>query len=126
MILFDTSVWVEHFGPADVSLATFLQSGRVVMHPFVLGEIAMGSLRRRAQTLGDLSRLPPVSRVSDEEALALIESRRLFSRGIGLVDVHLLASVMVSPPAELRTLDRRLGTIAAELKVGGYAGDILS
>ncbi|MFN3913055.1 type II toxin-antitoxin system VapC family toxin [Hyphomonas sp.] len=124
MILFDTSAWVDHFGPADFTLAPFLEAGRVMMHPFVLGEIALGSLSRRSQTLRDLSCLPPLRCVADEEVLTLIEARRLFARGIGLVDAHLLAAVIVTPPAELRTFDRRLAAVAAELGAGGLASEI--
>lgn len=124
MILFDTSVWVDHFGPSTFSLAHFLESGQVMMHALVLGEIAMGSLRSRSRTLLDLSSLPQAGRVSDEEVLVLIESRRLFSRGIGLVDVHLLASAFVTPPVQLRTADRRLAEVAAELGVGGHVSEL--
>jgi len=126
MILFDTSAWVDHFGPAPYTLTPWLQAGQVLMHPFVLGEIALGSLTRRAQTLRDLALLPQATQASDEEVLVLIEAHRLFSRGIGLVDAHLLASVLIMPGAQLGTFDKRLAGIATELGAGGLANEIMT
>jgi len=123
MILFDTSVWVAHFAAKSFDLGPFLSAQRVLMHDFVVGELAMGSLAHRATTIGDLQRLPSVVSVQNEEVLVLIESRKLYSRGIGLIDAHLLASVLVTPGAELRTLDRRLADLAHELRAGGLAPD---
>lgn len=95
------------------------------MHPFVLGEIALGSLTQRARILGDLAQLPQVDTVSDEEVLMLIEARSLHSRGIGLVDAHLLASVMITPAAKLATFDKRLAAAATEFGAGGLANEYL-
>jgi predicted nucleic acid-binding protein len=124
MILFDTSAWVDHFGPARFTIVPFLEAGRVAMHPLVLGEIALGSLSNRAEILRDLSLLPQVRRVTDEDVLTLIEVRRLYSRGIGLVDAHLLASVLAAPGIWLGTFDKRLAAIADEFGIGGLAGEI--
>jgi predicted nucleic acid-binding protein len=125
MILVDTSVWVEHFGPSRFSLTSSLQAGRVVMHPFVLGEIALGSLTNRAGVLGGLASLPQLPVVSNEEVLALIEHRRLWSRGIGLVDANLLASVLISPGTLLASFDKRLASVALELGAGGPASEFV-
>ncbi|MGA1342771.1 MAG: VapC toxin family PIN domain ribonuclease [Hyphomonas sp.] len=124
MILFDTSAWVDHFGPARFTLSAFLETERVVLHPFALGEIARGSIRRRSETLLDPSRIPQVKRVSDQEVLLLIEAHGLFSRGIGLVDAHLLTSAIITPPVELRTPDRRLAAIASALGAGSHVDSI--
>ena len=125
MILFDTSAWVDHFGPASYTLTPWLRAGQVLMHPFVLGEIALGSLTRREQTLRDLSLLPQATQASDAEVLSLIEARGLFSRGIGLVDAHLLASVLIMPGTQLGTFDKRLARIASELEAGGLANEVM-
>lgn len=125
MILFDTSAWVDHFGPASYTLTPWLRAGQVLMHPFVLGEIALCSLTRRAQTLRDLALLPQAAQASDEEVLWLIEAHGLFSRGIGLVDAHLLASVLIMPGTQLGTFDKRLARIASELEAGGLANEVM-
>jgi hypothetical protein len=85
------------------------------MHPFVSGELACGNLKgRRLETLSDLNVLPSVRVASDSEALQLIEGRRLWGRGLGWVDIHLLAAALLSH-CQFRTLDKRLGETAAEL-----------
>lgn len=84
------------------------------MHPFVLGELACGSFKNRAVILSDLQELPSANPASTAEALQLIEDRRLWGRGLGWVDVHLLASALLSD-CGLWTLDKRLGRAAAEL-----------
>ncbi|MDB4913949.1 MAG: twitching motility protein PilT [Gemmatimonadetes bacterium] len=117
MILADTSVWVEHFRRGDRRLAAALEDERVLMHPFVLGELACGNLHNRSEVLHLLMQLPAAHIASDDEVLAFIERRGLASRGIGLVDAHLLASSVLTPFAQLVTLDRRLARIAAELCV---------
>jgi hypothetical protein len=126
MILFDTSVWVAHFAAKTFDLAPFLSAQRVLMHDFVIGELSMALLAQRATTIRDLQRLPSVTSVQNAEVLVLIESRRLYARGMGLIDAHLLASVLVTPGAELRTFDRRLATLAQDLIIGGLASDVPS
>jgi predicted nucleic acid-binding protein len=116
MILCDTSVWIDHFRRGEPHLVELLEGVRVLMHPFVLGELACGSLADRRATLDLLAKLPGAPHATQEEALAFIESRELFGRGIGYVDVHLLASTVLAG-AELWTRDRHLGSIAAELGV---------
>jgi predicted nucleic acid-binding protein len=117
MILVDTSVWVDHLRAGDVSLAHALNLGQVLVHPFVLGELACGNLRNRQEVLGLLRNLPEAPRVSDDEAHFLIENRSLMGRGVGYIDVHLLASVLLTDEPALWTRDKRLAAIAGELSV---------
>ncbi|MFM9101499.1 MAG: type II toxin-antitoxin system VapC family toxin, partial [Cyanobium sp.] len=96
MILVDTSVWVEHLRHGLPRLATFLQEGEVLIHPWVIGELACGNLSNRRQVLELLQGLPAATVASDSEVLLLIERDQLMGRGIGYVDVHLLASARLS------------------------------
>ena len=113
MILVDTSVWVEHLRHGLPRLATLLQEGEVLIHPWVIGELACGNLRNRQQVLELLQGLPVATVASDAEVLLLIERDRLMGRGIGYVDVHLLASARLSY-CRLWTQDRRLAAVAHE------------
>ncbi len=113
MILVDTSVWVEHLRHGLPRLATLLQDGKVLIHPWVIGELACGNLRNRSQVLELLQGLPEATVASDAEVLLLIERDRLMSRGIGYVDAHLLASARLSH-CRLWTQDRRLAAVAQE------------
>ena len=115
MILVDASVWINHLRAADERLAALLDAREVLGHPFVTGEIALGSLRRRDAILGELRDLPQAVVATETEVLDLIERRALFGRGIGYVDVHLVAAVRLTADAKLWTADRRLQTVAAEL-----------
>ena len=121
MILADTSVWIDHFRGTLRSrpLGESLETGEIVVHSFVLGELALGYLGpRRARIIEDLGRLPCVPVVSDAEVLAMVEGRRLFASGIGWVDAHLIASAL-SAQASLWTFDAPLARIAARLRVAG-------
>lgn len=115
MILVDTSVWIEHFRSHQYELSEALANEQVLMHPLVLGELACGNFRDRAVILNLLGNLPAAPVATDSEVLAFIEGQQLMGRGIGYVDVHFLASVMLSPGARLWTLDRRLHEIAGDL-----------
>ena len=117
MILVDTSVWVGHFREHDARLAALLNASRVLMHPFVLGELAIGSLASRAQILADLRVLPAIGAAMEDEVLGFIERQRLFGLGIGYVDAHLLAAVQLVAGARLWTLDKRLAAAAVRLGV---------
>jgi predicted nucleic acid-binding protein len=117
VILVDTSVWIEHLRSRNGRLEELLEGGQVLAHPFVVGEIALGNLRRRTLVLGSLADMPRASLASDDEVLDLMERRRLHGLGIGYVDVHLLASTLLSDDASLWTLDRRLHETAAMLGV---------
>jgi predicted nucleic acid-binding protein len=115
VILVDTSVWVGHLRASDERLAALLNEGEVLAHPFVLGELALGSFRHREAVLADLQDLPQAAVASDEEVLRLIDSQALFGLGIGYVDAHLLAAVRLTPGTRLWTGDRPLQRAAAEL-----------
>lgn len=112
MILVDTSIWVDHFRRGDRRLAAELEAGQVLVHPFVLGELACGRLDRRAEILQLLKHLPAAHVATADETLVYIEANRLVGRGIGYVDVHLLASTALSPGTALWTRDRRLEDVA--------------
>jgi predicted nucleic acid-binding protein len=114
VILVDTSVWVDHLRRRNATLAKALDRGDVICHPFVVGEISLGSLRRREEVLGLLAELPMASLVAHDEVLALVSRLGLAGRGIGWVDAHLVASAVVDR-VPLWTLDRRLATVAAGL-----------
>jgi predicted nucleic acid-binding protein len=115
LILVDTSVWVDHLRSGDARLADLLERGAVVMHPFVLGEIACGSLSDRSSILDLLRDLPAAVVAEGEEVLGFIERHELHGKGIGYVDAHLLASVALTEGASLWTRDRRLRIAAEEL-----------
>ncbi len=112
MILVDTSVWVDHLRAGDQVLAGLLEAGDVLAHPFVIGELALGNLPRRDQTLRGLQDLPKAEVATDREVLHFVDWHRLFGLGIGYVDAHLLASVGLTAGAGLWTRDRRLGRAA--------------
>jgi len=115
VILVDTSVWIEHLRSASAILTELLGDGQVLVHPFVLGELALGSLRQRDVLLSDLRDLPQAIVASDGEVLSLIDRRTLFGRGIGYVDAHLLAAARLTAGSKLWTHDRRLQAVAAQL-----------
>jgi len=113
LILVDTSVWVDHLRSGVPVLANLLQEGEVLIHPWVIGEIACGNLRNRQQVLDLLLGLPTALVASDSEVLLLIERGNLMGRGIGYVDAHLLAAAKLSH-CDLWTQDRRLAALAQE------------
>ena len=114
MILVDTSVWVDHLRASDAQLAALLNGRAVVMHPFVIGELACGNLSNRALTLGLLNNLPCAAVAQPDEVLVYVERHRLQGKGIGYVDVHLLASVAIASN-QLWTRDKRLLAVARDL-----------
>lgn len=117
MILADTSVWISHLRESQPHLQRALVDSKVFMHAFVLGEIACGNLRARSQTLHMLARLPSPVSASNDEVLAMLEQHRFFGRGLGWVDVHLLASARLTG-CRLWTLDSTLRDAAAAFKIG--------
>ena len=117
MILADTSVWVDHMRNPNLEFAENLSSKNVLMHTMVMGELACGNIRDRAQQLLAWVVMPMAARVTDEEVLAQIESGRLMGRGIGFIDAHLLCSVLEYEDVLLWTRDRRLKKIAEEFGV---------
>lgn len=121
MVLLDTSVWVEHLQRGSSELAGLLQRGLVLSHPFVVGELALGSLQQRATILEALQNLPLACVASTEEVLGFMGSHALHGLGIGYVDVCLLASARLTPGCVLWTLDKRLAAAAARLGVAAGA-----
>lgn len=117
MILVDTSVWIDHLHKSVPALAEALEGEDVLTHPFVIGELACGDVRNRREVLDLLAALPLAAVATDGEALALIEDRRLMGKGLGYIDVHLLASAMLNESTQLWTTDKRLQTVAAQLRI---------
>ena len=117
MVLVDTSVWVEHLQRGNSELAGLLQRGQVLSHPYVVGELALGSLQQRATILDALQNLPQACVANAEEVLGFIGVHGLHGLGIGYVDACLLASVRLTPGGVLWTLDKRLAAAATRLGV---------
>ena len=99
MVLVDTSIWVDHLRKGEPHLKELLKQGCVVCHPLIIGELACGLLKNRVKILGLLRTLPQSRRAEDDEVLYFIEQHSLMGRGIGIVDVHLLASCRLTPSA---------------------------
>ncbi|MBI5236563.1 MAG: type II toxin-antitoxin system VapC family toxin [Deltaproteobacteria bacterium] len=114
MVLVDTSVWVAHFRAGDSELERLLNDGRVLCHPFVAGELACGNLKNRAEILSLLQALPMALVIEHDEILRFVNSHRLTGRGIGYINIHLLASAMLAN-ASLWTLDKMLGAVSSKL-----------
>lgn len=117
MILVDTSIWIDHLRQRDPILVDALESGRVLMHPFVIGELACGCLANRAEVLDLLAELPAATVATDPETRRFIDLHRLMGRGIGYIDAHLLAATALSGETRLWTRDKRLAAIAADLRL---------
>jgi predicted nucleic acid-binding protein len=122
MILVDTSVWIGHINASDPLLVSSLLEERVLAHPYVIGEISLGSLRNRDTVLGALLDLPRAPIATPEETFYLIEREGLFNRGIGYVDASLLASARLLPGVTIWTRDKRLKKVAEELNLGAVFG----
>lgn len=122
MILVDTSVWIDHLGAADPILIALLAEERVLIHPYVIGEISLGSLRNREVVLGALLDLPSAPVATPGETFYLIEREGLFNRGIGYVDTSLLASARLQPGSTIWTRDKRLKNVAEELSLSAVPG----
>lgn len=116
MILVDTPVWVDHLRGGDRELAWLLEDGRVLGHPWVTGELALGRMRARAGILRLLGALPQAQVATDAELPAFIDRHELHGLGIGYVDAQLLAAAMLTE-AGLWTRDRRLREVAERLGV---------
>jgi predicted nucleic acid-binding protein len=117
MILVDTSVWIDHLRKGDQVLSECLNNTRVLMHPFVLGELACGNLGNRSEVLGLLKDLPRVSVANDDEVLFFIERHELMGKGVGYIDAHLLAAARLAGSARLWTRDGRLREVAERLNL---------
>ena len=116
-MLVDTSVWVHHLRQGNAQLAARLEAEEVEIHPYVIGELACGNLSKRTEVLNLLAALPVVPIAGHDEVLAFIERRHLMGRGLGWIDVHLLASATLGSTT-FWTADKRLATVARELGLG--------
>ena len=119
MILVDTSIWIAHFRIGGSKLGDLLSQTSVMVHPFVMGELACGNLKHRARILSDLEALPSAVSATHEEVVRLVEVRKLWGLGIGWIDAHLLASALLSN-CQFWTLDGRLVRAAAAAGVKLY------
>lgn len=117
-VLVDTTVWVDHFRRGNAALVALLQADLALTHPMVLLELACGTPPQpRQRTLGDIAQLQSSQQASQREVLELIEREKLYGQGCGLVDMVLLASTLITPAAQLWTLDQRLAALAARFGV---------
>ncbi|HEX8817555.1 MAG TPA: type II toxin-antitoxin system VapC family toxin [Terriglobales bacterium] len=117
MILADTSIWIDHLRSDNKKMREQLTLGRVVIHPLIVAELALGSLRNRANTLALFDLLPHMPVAQLNEVRLMIEARRLYGLGIGLIDAHLIASIFLNPPTLLWTRDKRLRAVAERLGI---------
>jgi hypothetical protein len=114
MVLVDTSVWVSHLRKGEAKLARLLNDSCVICHPFIIGELACGNLRNRSEILSLLQALPMAIQAEHEEVLQFIENRRLMGKGLGYIDIHLIASAVLTE-VPLWTFDERLKEISESL-----------
>jgi predicted nucleic acid-binding protein len=117
MILADTSIWIDHFRRSDLRLARFLDRGEIVMHPFVIGELALGFVPKIAEMMEDLRTLPEAMVANSDEILEFIARRKLSGSGVGYVDAHLLAAAALAPETFVWTRDKRLHAAAQSLSL---------
>jgi predicted nucleic acid-binding protein len=117
VILADTSVWIEHLRHGSAEMEALLRQGQIAIHPFIVAELSLGSLRNRRQRLEELDALRPVEVAHLDAVRHLIETQRLYAKGIGFVDVHLIASCLLTCGASLWTKDGGLKRVANELRV---------
>lgn len=117
MILVDTPVWIDHLYKGVSELTTLLEGGEVLAHPLVIGELACGNIQNRNVVMPLLEALPRAVLAANDEAIALIEHHSLLGKGLGIVDIHLLASATLTPECRLWTRDRRLRTVAESLEL---------
>lgn len=115
MVLVDTSVWIGFLREGDALLSDLLKEGEVSTHPFIIGELRLGNISKRKDFLDLMENLPQCEQASNEEVAHLIEAKRLFGKGIGYTDAHILASSIISDSL-LWTLDKRLAAISKKLK----------
>lgn len=114
MVLVDTSVWVSHFRKAHAGLADLLNNGEVACHPFIIGELACGNMKNRTTILTLLEALPMAVAVEHHEAMTFIENHALMGKGLGYIDVHLLASCILTE-LPIWTLDKKRELLADTL-----------
>ncbi len=107
MVLVDTSVWIDHFYQSDQELTALLEEGRVLIHPFIIGELASGNIRNRKEILEHFQTLQNISMVDFEEILFFIDKNGLAGKGLGYIDIHLIASCLIEE-VKLFTRDKRI------------------
>ena len=115
-ILVDTSVWIKHLREGEASLAQLLEQGLVACHPFIIGEIACGGIKNRNEIISLLNHLPSTDILDHSDIMEFIEYRKIMNKGIGYIDVHLLASALVSE-TPLWTFDKALKRVANQLSI---------
>jgi predicted nucleic acid-binding protein len=118
-LLADSSIWIDHIRQPNELLAGALRARAILLHPLVIGEIAMSSIASRSAVLASLTAPPTAVRADDFEVLDFVGRHRLFGTGLGLIDAHLLASALLTPGAGLWTRDRRLREAAERLGIAG-------
>ena len=117
MVLVDTAVWVDHLHTNDEHLSMLLENEQIVIHPMIIGELAMGNLANRQQTLEDFAKLPEISVATHQEVLFFVEHHRLMGTGISYIDAHLLTASVLHGETQLWTRDRRMMTVADQLEI---------
>jgi predicted nucleic acid-binding protein len=117
VILADTSIWVDHLRNRNAEMEKYLSRGQILMHPFIIAELSLGSLRNRQNTLGDLESLLETKVAALSEVRHMIEAHTLYSKGIGLTDAHLIASCLITPGTQLWTRDVAMKKVAATLAI---------
>jgi len=121
MVLVDTSVWVAHLRQGAIGLEALLNAGRVVCHPYVVGELACGNLQNRSEILVLLQALPQAIRAEHEEVMQFIENYSLMGKGLGYIDLHLLAAALLTK-VSFWTLDKKLNEVAVRLGLAHLSG----
>jgi len=116
MVLVDTSVWVSHLRDGNVGLEKLLNDGEVICHPFIVGELTCGNLKNRHEILIYLQSLPMIILAEDEEVLKFIENNQLMGKGLGYIDVHLIASAVLTD-VPLWTLDKTLDKFTKKIGI---------
>ncbi|MBE0448003.1 MAG: type II toxin-antitoxin system VapC family toxin [Actinobacteria bacterium] len=116
MVLVDTSVWVAHLHQGNTGLETLLNDSNVVCHPFIIGELACGNIKNRSEILSLLKALPRVTQARHDEVMQFIENYRLMGLGLGYIDMHLLASTLLTQ-VPIWTFDKKLNEVALKLRL---------
>jgi predicted nucleic acid-binding protein len=117
VIIADTTIWIDHLRSRDPTLERLMEGIEVLMHPFILGELMLGSIADRTDRLREWRDLPKAKVLRHEDVQLLIETHRLYSRGIGYTDANLLVTAMSSDGVQLWTRDKRLSRLAVEMDV---------